>query len=172
MKNAKKKIVFSAMACGLVMLLLSIPVKASLKKSFYLNLSGSTPLGLYRVTSTGSIEVGDLVIFDPPEGVHTFIYGRGWLPSGWPLIKYVGAVSGDTYAVEGSRFFINGKHVGQVFTGDSEGKPLPVIKGTVKVKPGEFLPVSTHISNSFDGRYFGPISLSAIRGKATPVWTY
>lgn len=172
MKNAKKEIVFIAMACGLVMLLLSLLVKASLKKSFYLNLSGSTPLGLYRVTSQGSIEAGDLVIFDPPEGVHTFIYGRGWLPSGWPLIKYVGAVSGDTYAVEGPHFFINGKYVGKIFAKDSEGKPLPVLKGTVKVKSGEFLPISTCINNSFDGRYFGTVSLAAIRGKAHPVWTY
>lgn len=155
-------------------LLLSLQLYPSNKKLFYLNLSASFPRGIYRIQKfkISDIQPGVVVIFDPPPVARPLIYGRGWLPSGWPLIKYVGAVSGDTYAVEGSRFFINGKHVGQVFTGDSEGKPLSFIKGTVKVKPGEFLPVSTHISNSFDGRYFGPVSLSAIRGKATPVWTY
>jgi len=144
------------------------------KKLFYLNLSASFPRGIYLIQKfrTSDIKPGVVVIFDPPPAARPLIYGRGWLPSGWSLIKYVGAVSGDTYTVEGGCFFINGRYVGQVFNQDTEGNPLPVIKGTETVKPGEFLPVSTHIPHSFDGRYFGAIPLSAIRGKAHPVWTF
>lgn len=144
------------------------------QKLFYLNLSASFPRGIYRIQKfqSSDIKPGAVVIFDPPPVVRPLIYGRGWLPSGWPLIKYVGAVAGNTYTVEGGSFFINGRYVGQVFNRDTEGKPLPVLKGTETVKPGEFLPVSTCIKNSFDGRYFGPVAMTAIRGKADPVWTY
>jgi len=162
------------MVSGVVLLLLSFSVINTPQKLLYLNLSASFPRGIYLIKKfqSSDIKPGVVVIFDPPPAARPLIYGRGWLPSGWPLIKYVGAVSGDTYTVEGGCFFINGRYVGQVFKQDTEGKPLPIIKGTETVKPGELLPVSTFIKNSFDGRYFGAVAMAAIRGKAIPVWTY
>jgi len=141
---------------------------------YCVNLSSSVPRGLYRINTVFPTDIkhGDLVIFDPPRAAYPFVYGRGWLPTGWPLLKYVGALSGDTYTITAGRLYIDGKNTGPVFSRDSEGKPLPFIKGTVKVKPMEFLPVSTHITHSFDGRYFGAVPLSSIKGKAHPVWTY
>jgi len=173
-KNTGKTMVFFIMASGGMLLLLSYSVTNTPKKIFYINLSASFPRGIYLIQKfqSSDIKPGVAVIFDPPTAARPLIYGRGWLPSGWPLIKDVGAVSGDTYTVAGGCFCINGRYVGQVFNQDTEGKPLPVIKGTETVKPGEFLPVSTHIPHSFDGRYFGPVAMAAIRGKAIPVWMY
>jgi len=153
------------------LLLLSIPV-SKLQKHHYLNLSPSVPLGLYRIVPPATLAVGDLVVFDPPQGVHRYIYGRRWLPQGWPLIKYVGALPGDTFSVENVSLYINNKYMGPVYDRDNEGNRLPRITGTHTVEPETFLPLSTHISRSFDGRYFGTIELASIKGKALPVWTY
>jgi len=157
---------------GVVFVFLSLLIKNIPQKSMYFNLSSSTPLGLYRVTSPANIKVGDLVIFYPPKGAHPFIYGRRWLPDGWPLLKSVGALEGDIYCVLDDSFFINRKYVGPVFKRDREGMVLPSPSGCHNVGRETFLPVSTHITHSFDGRYFGPVAMAAIRGKAIPVWTY
>jgi len=159
------------MTAGVALLLLSFPT-SKLQKQYYLNLSPSVPLGLYRMTPSVTLAVGDLVVFDPPQRVRTYIYGRRWLPQGWPLIKYVGALHGETYSVDENSLYINGRYVGPVYSQDDEGHPLPQITGTHTVEPGTFLPLSTHISRSFDGRYFGTVELTSIKGKALPVWTY
>ena len=70
------------------------------------------PLGLYKIIPHEKIKTGDLVVFDPPQGARPLIYDRHWLPNGWPLIKYVGAGEGDTYAILDGIFTINSKYVG------------------------------------------------------------
>jgi len=150
--------------------LLSFPV-GKLPKSYYLNLSPSVPLGLYRIAAPTHLAVGDLVVFDPPEEAHSFLYGRHWLPQGWPLIKYVGALAGETFSVESASFHINNKYIGMVYDRDDEGRTLLKITGTHIVEPGMFLPVSPY-SRSFDGRYFGTVPVNSIKGKASPLWLY
>ncbi len=164
------KVLFT-MTAGAVLLLLSFPV-SKLQKYYYLNLSPSVPLGVYRTAPPATLAVGDLVVFDPPQRVHRYIYGRRWLPEGWPLIKYVGALPGETYSVEKGSIYINGRYIGPVYDQDDEGNRLPRITGTHTVEPGRFLPLSTHIPRSFDGRYFGTVEMASIKGKASPVWTY
>lgn len=171
MKGARKKIIFSITTLGIGLLLLSFPV-STLHKSYYLNLSPSIPRGIYRVAPLGVINIGDLVIFDPPELAHSFIYGRHWLPDGWPLLKYVGALEGDTYCVQGISFFINRRYIGKASDVDSQCLALYPVTGCHIVGRNAFLPVSTHITNSFDGRYLGTVPLSAIKGKAHAVWTF
>jgi len=158
------------MATGVILLLLSFPV-SKLQKHYYLNLSPSVPLGLYRIVSPTNLAVGDLVVFDPPEGAHPYLYGRHWLPQGWPLIKYVGALAGETFSIEGASFCINNKYIGMVHDRDDEGRTLPKTTGTHTVEPGMFLPVSPY-SRSFDGRYFGTVPVNSIKGKASPLWLY
>lgn len=153
-----KPLVISAL-CSLIIISASfIPAKR-----YYVNVSPSVPPGIYSAHSPKTISVGDMVIFEPPQGVHIYIYGRKWLPKGWPLIKYVGGVSGDTYDIKKGSFYINNKYVGPVADKDTGGLPLPKHEGTWTVPKGEFLPVSTHITNSFDGRYFGTVPISKIQ---------
>ena len=156
-----------------VLLILAILHVSSTKtKPYYLNVSHSVPLGIYRVIPSQNIGIGDMVVFDPPEKARSYVYDRRWLPNNWSLIKYVGATEGDTYAIVDGTFTINNKYVGLVSERDSNGKALPYNGGRFKVDPDTFLPVSTHISNSFDGRYFGTVPLSAIRAKLKPLWTF
>ncbi len=163
-------IIFSISIAGILMILTSVKI-SSINHPFYINLSDSVPLGLYHVTysNTLSLERGDMVVFPPPQWVKPFVYSRGWLPKGWPLLKYVGALEGDTYCVLDGNFFINEKYIGKVPTQDSQGLPLYPIKGCHTVEHNSFVPVSSHIPNSFDGRYMGAVSMSCIIGKAYPV---
>ena len=140
---------------------------------FWLNLTDSEPIGLYRVyPADREIRRGDLIVMAVPQEYRQYVYGRGWLPKGWPLFKHVGAIAGDIYCVTGSRLTVNGKPVGPVYAADQEGRPLPRIKGCRQVPEGHFLPVATRIARSFDGRYMGVVKLSAILGIARPLVTW
>lgn len=144
----------------------------TLPKSYWLNLTGSEPPGLYRMEKgRGEIRRGDLVLMDIPEEFHRYVYGRGWIPEGWPLIKHVGGVAGDLFCVAGSSFAVNGAEVGPVFSMDEEGLPLPHLSGCQRIPADRFLPVAVRIERSFDGRYMGPVEIDRIRGKLTPIWT-
>ena len=140
---------------------------------FWLNLTDSEPIGLYRVyPADREIRRGDLIVMAVPPEFHQYVYGRGWLPEGWSLFKHVGAVPGDTYCVTGSWLTVNGKPVGPVYSIDEEGHPLPQLHGCRRVPDGHFLPVATRIKRSFDGRYMGAVKLSTIKGTATPIVTF
>ena len=141
-------------------------------KRYWLNLSDSVPVGLYRLEKVdGSVRRGELVLVSAPGEFRPYIYGRGWLPEGWMLFKQVGAIPGDTVCVFDSYFTINGKPMGSVYPTDKEGLPLPHLQGCRKVPAGHFFPVATGKENSFDGRYMGPVKVSAIAGDAKPVLT-
>ncbi|GFO63621.1 S26 family signal peptidase [Geomonas paludis] len=140
---------------------------------FWINLTDSEAIGLYRLHALdGEVQRGEMVIMAVPEEFRQYVYGRGWLPEGRPLLKHVGAVAGDSYCVENWRFSVNGKVIGPVYASDQEGRPLPRIEGCCRVPAGYFLPVATHIPRSFDGRYMGAIKLAAIQGVARPLVTF
>jgi conjugative transfer signal peptidase TraF len=145
---------------------------------YFINVSPSLPCGLYKINKPNNFKRGDLIIFNPPETASNVIERRHWLPKGWPLLKHIGAVAGDTYCVTDSpnnssySFYINDEYIGPVSERDSQGLPLTHVKGCHVVKKNNFLPVSTYINNSFDGRYFGEIPLSSIQGIAEPILTF
>jgi conjugative transfer signal peptidase TraF len=140
------------------------------KSPYYLNLSNSEPWGIYRLyLFQGDLKTGELVIMDVPAQARPYVYGRGWLPEGGRLLKNIGAIPGDQVMIKNDRFMINQKYIGPVFDQDSQGNPLPKLRGSFRIKPGYFLPIATMIPNSFDGRYFGPVPLRLIVGKAKPV---
>lgn len=140
---------------------------------FYINTTPSQPLGIYQALKfDGRLETGDLVIFKPPQKIHPYVYGRGWMKEGELMLKNVGALPGDIYEVTDEAIMINGQHVGPIATVDRKGLPLPRLRGRFKVKEGGFLPISTHIPNSFDGRYFGAVSTKQIKAKAVLVYKF
>jgi conjugative transfer signal peptidase TraF len=171
-RSLRHKKVLIIMAGTLLTLFVSQALSTKTRSCYYINLSHSVPLGLYQVIPPDNLKTGDLVVFEPPQGARFLIQQRHWLPNGWPLIKRVGALAGDSYSVIEGSFFVNGTYVGPVYERDSEGKALPYIGGRYRVERNEFLPISTHINNSFDGRYFGSVPLSSIKGKLRPIWTF
>ena len=94
---------------------------------------------------------------------------HGPCPDGaWPLLKPVAAIPGDVVLIDSAGVTINGK-----LLPNSQRQTRPglaaIAPGTYRVGEGELWVVSSLHPNSFDSRYFGPISVDAIRGGAIPV---
>lgn len=142
-------------------------------RRYWLNLSRSEPVGLYVVTPLhGNIKRGETVLMRCPQGFEKYLYGRKWLPEGWPLFKTVGGVPGDTFCVSDAGFTVQGKVLGPVYSTDGKGLPMPVIIGCRSIRENHFLPIATGLKSSFDGRYFGAVPISLVIGTARPVLTF
>jgi conjugative transfer signal peptidase TraF len=137
-----------------------------------INTTASEPRGVYWLQEREHHVRGELVAFSTPPAFRALIATRGWAPDGVPLLKSIAALEGDLVCTNDGEISINGKPVGPIVSADSAGRPLPKIRGCYSVPAGEFLPLSTLIPNSFDGRYMGPQSLSLIRGEARRLWTF
>jgi type IV secretory pathway protease TraF len=48
---------------------------------------------------------------------------------------------------------------------------LPVWRGCRRIAAGEVFLMNGNVPDSLDGRYFGPLAVSAVIGRARPVWT-
>ena len=167
----KKKVLVFIMAIGIILVAVSSLCEKPFAKSFYVNLSGSMPIGVYKAIAGTDYRVGDLVVFDVPATARVVVYGRKMLPEGWPLMKYIAGLRGDSFCVEGNSLFVNEKYFATVLDYDSQGEPLSHMEGCREIGSDEFLPIATHTTQSYDGRYFGAVPLSSIRTRAAPVWT-
>lgn len=141
------------------------------------NLSHSAPVGVWRVSAFHAAELarGELVEVCPPDApiVHLMV-DRGYLDRGncaatrvAPLLKAVGAVPGDTVIVQhGNAVAVNRQPVP-----NTEALPtLPAWPdGSYVVPAGHVWLFSTYTPASFDSRYFGPVAIAHIRGRASPV---
>lgn len=147
--------------------------KPSVDLGIYVNDSPSEPRGIYKKVELTEIKPGDFVIVEVPDNARPYVYGRHWAKEGTPLLKEVGAVEGDRYAIIEQGFYINGNNVGFVSTQDFNGLPLPTVgQGDHAVSNGHFLAISTYNKNSFDSRYMGEIPVKNIKAKVVPWLLY
>lgn len=133
------------------------------------NVTASTPVGFYAVRPVRALHVGDLVAVRPPEVVARFLAEGGYLPMGVPLLKQVAALAGHTVCRTGRIITIDGIAVAAARERDSRGRELPVWSGCRVLDAGEILVLNRH-PDSLDGRYFGPLPVISIIGRATPLW--
>ena len=144
-----------------------------------LNLTPSYPLGLWRIVPLDrAATVGDLVFVCPPRNaVFEQAAARGYLRRGlcpgWvgPLIKIVAA--GEGQRVEVSRSVaIDGQPLehSDVRLIDGEGRALAPWLGGV-VPPGHVY-LHSSFAGSYDSRYFGPVPVEGVLGRAEPVLTF
>ncbi|KKX29401.1 S26 family signal peptidase [Rhizobium sp. LC145] len=138
---------------------------------FIWNASGSVPVGLYRIERGGALLIGDLAVVVPPDELADFLDERGYLPKGLPLLKRVLALVGTTVCRNGTVISAYGMTYGQARERDGQDRPLPIWQGCRKVAEGEAFFMNWDSSDSFDGRYFGPLQLSTVVGRAVPLWT-
>jgi conjugative transfer signal peptidase TraF len=139
---------------------------------FIWNASESVPTGLYRVQPAHHLIVTTLVVAVPPEPLATFLADGGYLPRGVPLIKRILALPGQTVCRTGLTITVDGIDMGAARERDRRGLPLPVWQGCRTVASSEVFLMNWDEPASLDGRYFGPIPLSAIVGRAVPLWTF
>ena len=87
-----------------------------------------------------------------------------------PLLKRVGAVAPQEVCTTGGIVRIDGVPSAAVLPADRWGGPLPSWQQCRHLESGELFLLSVTNPASFDSRYFGPVSASAVIGVAHPVW--
>ena len=133
------------------------------------NASASAPIGLYRVLPGKPIR-GDLVLVRTPSSVRQLAAERGYLPQNVPLVKRVAALDGDIVCAADDVISVNGRVAAERLARDRLGRPLPAWTGCHLLDYGEVFLLMEGVSDSFDGRYFGPIPTATIIGRLAPLW--
>jgi type IV secretory pathway protease TraF len=128
------------------------------------NASSSVPVGWYWVEKRQP-KTGEIAIVKPPDWVGLYMSSRGYLPEDVWLLKPVFAGSGAVVCRFASFVFIDGKLVARVRKFDSQKQILPVWKGCRILETDEVFLLAKP-KNSFDSRYFGPVSRNHIVGTA------
>ena len=135
------------------------------------NASASVPIGLYRVESIRTLKVADLVLLRSPEALEKFLDDGGYVPRGVPLLKRIAGLPGQTVCRLGLAVSVDGVPFGEALSNDRRGRRLPVWQGCVTIASGQVFLLNSESPDSLDGRYFGPLPVSSIIGRATPLWT-
>ncbi|HBO3225403.1 TPA: S26 family signal peptidase [Pseudomonas aeruginosa] len=142
------------------------------------NPSDSVPVGWYRVEPfdprTASLprplSVDSIVLVPLPAGAAMLAAQRGYLPAHVPLLKRVGAVAPQHVCIVAGQVRIDGMPTAAAMPADRLGRPLPFWPYCRPLAEGELFLLSVTNPASFDSRYFGPVSASAVIGIAHPVW--
>jgi conjugative transfer signal peptidase TraF len=136
------------------------------------NASASASLGLFWVDRDRSPERGELVLAWPPQEARAFADARGYLPANVPLVKRVAAMAGDVVCANSGIVVINDRVVAETLVIDGKGRPLPAWNDCRMLQAGEVFLLMEGVPDSFDGRYFGPVTTAAIVGRLVPLWTW
>lgn len=134
------------------------------------NATASSRVGLYAVTSSADLHIGDTVIAWAPDGARRLAANRHYLPAGVPLVKRVSAVAGDRVCGRGAAISVNGRATALRRARDPSGRPMPWWAGCRILRSGELLLLSPAGPLAFDGRYFGVSSPGQIVGKGILLW--
>jgi len=160
--------VFGLIALGLVCSLAGLKI----------NTTKSIPIGVYQLTD-GPVGKGEYVIFCPPqtalfdEARERGYIGAGFCPGGYGyMMKRVLGVEGDMVSSGDGGIAVNGKLLvaSAPREVDSAGRVLSryPFSGCI-LKDSELLLMSDVSGTSFDGRYFGLVTLSQVRGVIKPL---
>ena len=171
------RLLFACMGAGLAALCAPaiMPEWAREHVTVVYNPSDSVPRGWYRIghlESAVSLQVGSIVLARLPADVAAFAAQRGYLPSGVPILKRVGALAPQSVCVRDQVVRIDGAVVATVRTHDGADRPLQAWAPCRSLVAGELFLLGDTNPASFDSRYFGPIPASAVLGVAQPLWTW
>ncbi|MBL4918633.1 S26 family signal peptidase [Szabonella alba] len=135
------------------------------------NASASVPIGFYTVALAERIDLSDLVAVLPPEPLASFMVERGYVARDVPLLKRVLGLPGQRLCRDGRAITVDGVPLGEARDRDRTGRDLPVWQGCRIIAGGEVFLMNPDVGDSLDGRYFGPFPVSAVIGRATPLYT-
>jgi conjugative transfer signal peptidase TraF len=136
------------------------------------NASASAPIGFYAVLPKHPLKVGDFVVVTPPYALAAFFAARRYLPKGVPLLKHIAALPGQIVCRRGAVITIDGIAVASALTRDRAGRPLPNWQGCRAISANEIFLLNRDVRDSLDGRYFGPLPMASLIGRAKPLWTF
>ncbi|HBO0314013.1 S26 family signal peptidase [Stenotrophomonas sp. GD03993] len=163
-------------ACGLAALAWAAFVSPLPRLTY--NPSDSVAVGWYRIEPfdprTASLprllSVDSIVLVPLPAEAAALAAQRGYLPTRVPLLKRVGAVAPQHVCIGAGQVRIDGVPSAAVLPADRLSRPLPSLQLCRRLEPGELFLLSVTNPASFDSRYFGPVSASAVIGVAHPLW--
>ncbi len=135
-----------------------------------LNTTPSEPPGLYAA-STAPIRVGAIIAFKAPAAAFPYADRKLGYLHRTSMLKAVAAGPGDRVCAAMDRMVINGQDRAPIATSDGEGRALPRWAGCRQLGPDELFVFSARVPNSFDSRYFGPVSRATVVGVFQPLLT-
>ncbi len=124
------------------------------------NRSASVPIGFY-VRSDRPLELGALVTVAAAEVAPAYAQIRAYDDPSDRFIKRVAAMAGDHVCAQGDKVVVRGERVLQRAVQDRYGAALPSWSECRALRDGEIL-LAGDSQDSFDGRYWGPISINSI----------
>jgi len=134
------------------------------------NSSASAPVGLYLVHVGARPRRGVFVALMPPPGLAAFMVRRRYLGVNVPLLKRVAATAGARVCRADDLITIDGVARATARAHDRAGRALPGWGGCRALEQGELFLLNAP-ADSFDSRYFGPLSDQSVIGTATPILT-
>jgi conjugative transfer signal peptidase TraF len=145
------------------------------------NSTRSIPIGLYWLTDA-PVKKDVYVIFCPPVSpLFDEARDRGYISAGFCsggygfMMKQVLATGNDRIDITGEGVKVNGQLLAasKAMKADKAGRLMPSYSASnYTLRNTEILLMSDGSGTSFDGRYFGPIQVSQIRGVIRPVLTW
>lgn len=157
-------------AVGLGMISLSSAIKSEPRLVY--NPSESAPRGWYLIGRVTDLRIGDYLIVTLPHDIAVFAAKRGYLPRGVPVLKRVVATEGHHVCLRDGRIVIDGLPVADARSYDGKHRPLIPWSHCRQLLAGELFLLNVDSASSFDSRYFGPVDVLFVRGRATPLRTW
>ena len=136
------------------------------------NASPSVALGWYLRVPASRLAVGMFVVARLPAAAARLAADRGYLPITVPVVKRIAAAHGEFVCERFRILSIDGRTVARALVEDSEGRTLPAWSGCRDLARNEYLLLGDGAPDSYDSRYFGPVTARAILGRAIPLWTW
>jgi conjugative transfer signal peptidase TraF len=152
------------MLLGLVAIFASAYATLALRLVY--NTSDSAPRGWYAVHPMDQVRRGDDVVARLPQDVAMLAATRGYVPTSIPVLKRVAAVGGQHVCVRDGLVHVDGERIGSALDSDGVGRPLTAWRHCRRLLAGELFLMNSAVQASFDSRYFGPIDVSFVRGRA------
>ena len=106
-----------------------------------------------------------------PAPIAEFTDRRAYLSRTMRLLKPVAAVAGDRVCRRAQYVYVRGAFAALALREDAAGRQLPTWQGCRTLLQGEVF-LLARPRDSFDGRYFGPLSDRHVMGRAHPLWTF
>ncbi|GGL35850.1 S26 family signal peptidase [Caulobacter rhizosphaerae] len=132
------------------------------------NTSPSEPVGLY-IRAAGPPGPGRVIAFRAPAQAYPYVATVLPERARSSILKTVRAGEGDLVCAGASRLAVNGRTWALIAATDRLGRTLPHWRGCRRLVAGEYFVFSSRIPNSFDSRYYGPVTAGDVIGVYKPL---
>ncbi len=163
------KTIFALGCIGIIMVALSAFTRPTALVIY--NPSPSEPIGFYRFT-TAKPTPGQLISFKVPVQGRAYAAHHLAYVLRYSILKEIAAGQGSTVCADHAVLSIDGRARAIIADHDRQGAQLPHWQGCRRLGAGEFFVFSNRIPNSYDSRYYGPVSSSEVLGVYAPLWTW